>query len=112
VNRRAFITLIGSAATWPLAARAQQGERMRRIGLLMGLPEHDEGTKARLAGLRHELERLGWPEGHNVRIDYRFSPAGGSGAYLREGTARPATRRAKLVPGTMHLVASDRESLL
>jgi putative tryptophan/tyrosine transport system substrate-binding protein len=72
MRRRAFITLIGSAATWPLAARAQQGERMRRIGLLMGLPEHDEGTKARLAGLRLGLERLGWFEGRNIQVDYRF----------------------------------------
>ena len=73
MRRREFITLFGGAvAAWPLAARAQQNSRMRRIGLLMGLPEHDEGTKARLAGLRLGLERLGWFEGRNIQVDYRF----------------------------------------
>jgi putative tryptophan/tyrosine transport system substrate-binding protein len=77
MRRREFISLLGGAATaWPLAARAQQGERMRRIGVLMGLPENDADTNARLAGFRQELERLGWSEGRNIRIDYRFAPAG------------------------------------
>jgi ABC-type uncharacterized transport system substrate-binding protein len=57
-------------AAW---ARAQQPNRMRRIGVLMGLPEHDEGTKARLAGLQLGLGRLGWFEGRNIHIDYRFA---------------------------------------
>jgi putative ABC transport system substrate-binding protein len=76
VRRRAFITLLGGAAAWPLAARAQQGERMRRIGVLMSFAEDDIDTKTRLAGFRHELERLGWSDGRNVRVDYRFAPAG------------------------------------
>jgi len=77
MKRRAFITLLGGAAVaWPLAARAQQPERIRRIGVLMGLPENDPDTDARLAGFREALERLGWLEGHNIRIDYRFAPAG------------------------------------
>jgi putative ABC transport system substrate-binding protein len=76
VRRREVITLIGGAATWPFAARAQQPERMRRIGLLMGLAEDDQETKARLVGFRQGLEKRGWSEGHNVRIDYRFAPAG------------------------------------
>ena len=77
MRRREFITLLGgAAATWPLAARAQQPEQMRRIGVLMGLAEDDPDTKARLSGLRQGLERLGWSEGRNVRIDYRFAPAG------------------------------------
>ena len=80
MKRREFITLLGGAAGWPLGARAQQNGRMRRIGLLMGLPEHDEGTKARLAGLRLGLERLGWFEGRNIQVDYRF---GGTGAQAR-----------------------------
>ena len=65
----------GAAAAWPLAARAQQPERMRRIGVLMGLAEDDPEMKARLAGFRQGLERLGWSEGRNVRIDSRFAPA-------------------------------------
>ena len=56
VKRREFITLLGGAAAWPLAARAQQAERMRRIGVLMGLAEDDPDTKARLAGFRQGLE--------------------------------------------------------
>jgi putative ABC transport system substrate-binding protein len=77
VRRREFIKLIGTAvAAWPLTARAQQPDRMRRIGVLMGLAEDDPDTKARLAGLRQGLERLGWSEGRNVRVDYRFAPAG------------------------------------
>ena len=77
MRRREFITLIGTAvAAWPLTARAQQPDRMRRIGVLMGLAEDDPDTKARLAGLRQGLERLGWSEGRNVRVDYRFAPAG------------------------------------
>src|SRR5262245_51041177 len=73
MRRRAFITLLGgAAAAWPLAARAQQPERMRRIGVLLGLAEDDPETKARLAAFRQGLEKRGWSEGRNVRIDYRF----------------------------------------
>jgi putative tryptophan/tyrosine transport system substrate-binding protein len=73
MNRREFITLLGGAAAWPLAARAQQGERVRRIGVLTADTEDDPQTKARLAAFRQGLERLGWSEGRNVRIDYRFA---------------------------------------
>jgi len=83
MNRRDFITLLtAAAAAWPRAARAQQGEGMRRIGVLMGLPEHDPETKARLLKLRQQLERLGWSEGRNVRIDARFAPAGAQAQVL------------------------------
>src|SRR5260370_36456801 len=75
MKRREFITLLGGAAAWPLAARAQQRERMRRIGALMGLPENDPEVKAWIAAFQQELEKLGWSEGRNVRIDYRFAPA-------------------------------------
>ena len=76
MKRREFITLVGGAAAgWPLAARAQQPERMRRIGVLVGNAEDDPEMQARLAGLRQGLERLGWSDGRNVRIDYRFAPA-------------------------------------
>jgi putative ABC transport system substrate-binding protein len=76
MRRREFITLFGGAAAiWPLAARAQQSERMRRIGVLMGYAEGDLETKLRLAAFQQALERLGWSEGSNVRIDRRYSPA-------------------------------------
>jgi putative tryptophan/tyrosine transport system substrate-binding protein len=76
MERREFITLLGGAAVaWPLAARAQQGERVRRIGVLMNLAADDPESQARLAGFRYGLERRGWSEDRNVRIDYRFAPA-------------------------------------
>jgi putative tryptophan/tyrosine transport system substrate-binding protein len=74
MNRREFITLIGgAAATWPLAARAQQGERVRRIGKLAAQAEADPDMQARLDGFRYGLQGHGWVEGRNVHIDYRFS---------------------------------------
>jgi putative ABC transport system substrate-binding protein len=74
VRRREFITLTGAAAAWPLAARAQQPDRIRRIGVLAGLAEDDPEMTARLAAFRQGLEKRGWSEGRNVRIDYRFAP--------------------------------------
>jgi putative tryptophan/tyrosine transport system substrate-binding protein len=72
IERRKFLaTLGGAAAAWPLAARAQQAERMRRIGVLAGLAEDDPEMKARLAAFRQGLEKRGWSEGRNVHIDYR-----------------------------------------
>ncbi len=76
MKRREFITLLGGAAAWPLSLSAQQPDRVRRIGVLVGLSENDPGMKPRLVALRQELDRLGWTEGQNVRIDYRYAPAG------------------------------------
>jgi putative tryptophan/tyrosine transport system substrate-binding protein len=73
VKRREFITLLGGAAAWPLAARAQQSERMRRIGVLMPFAADDPEGQARIAALLQELQPLGWTVGRNVRIDYRWS---------------------------------------
>jgi len=73
MRRRDFITLIGGAvATWPLAARAQQGERMRRIGVLMPFAEGDPEGLARSVALQQGLEELGWTIGRNVQIDYHW----------------------------------------
>ena len=74
MKRREFITLVGGAAGWPLAARAQQSDQRRHIGVMTGLPEDDPENRARLAGFRHGLEKRGWLEGRNLRIDYRFAP--------------------------------------
>src|SRR5499433_1934849 len=74
MRRREFITLLGGAAVaWPLAVRAQQRERMRRIGVLTADAEDDPGVKARLAAFQQGLDRLGWSVDRNVRIDYRFA---------------------------------------
>jgi ABC-type uncharacterized transport system substrate-binding protein len=78
MKRRDFITLLGGAAAWPLAARAQQPERMRLVGVLTGLAADDPENQARLAGFRHGLEKRGWVEGRNLRVDYRFAPAASS----------------------------------
>src|SRR5262245_66131465 len=73
MKRRAFITLLGGAAiAWPLAARAQQPERMRRIGVLMNLAADDREGQARLKAFAQGLQQLGWTDGRNVRIDYRW----------------------------------------
>ena len=74
LNRREVIGLVGGAAAWPLAARAQPGERMRRIGVLVRHPENDPELQSWLAAFRQGLEKLGWSEGRNVQIDYRFHP--------------------------------------
>ena len=65
----------GAAAAWPLAARAQQIKQMRRVGALIGGAESDPEFQARLAAFRQNLEKLGWSEGKNIRIDYRFTAA-------------------------------------
>jgi putative ABC transport system substrate-binding protein len=73
VRRRAFITLLGGVAAWPIAARAQQGERVRRIGVLMSLAADDPESAARLAAFAQGLQELNWTVGRNVRIDTRWA---------------------------------------
>ena len=76
MNRREFITLIGGgAAAWPLAARGQPGERVRRVGVLMYLAADDAEAQARLAAFAQTLKQLGWSEGRNLRIDTRWATA-------------------------------------
>ena len=73
-NRREFITLLGGAAAWPLAARAQQAERVRRIGVLMGLAQNDPESQPRISAFEQALEERGWMKGRNVQLDYRWAP--------------------------------------
>jgi putative ABC transport system substrate-binding protein len=75
IGRRDFMTILGGAASWPLAARAQQLGPMRRLGVLMGLPESDPGGRAEVAALLAGLRDLGWREGERLRIDYRWPGA-------------------------------------
>jgi DNA-binding LacI/PurR family transcriptional regulator len=81
MRRREFITLLGGAAAWPLAARAQQGERVRRIGVLMGQAANDPEGQARLAAFLQGLQELGWSVGRNVRIDIRWSAGNAADAH-------------------------------
>jgi putative ABC transport system substrate-binding protein len=73
VKRREFITLLGGAAAWPLAARAQQGKRMRQIGVLMGLAETDPFTMGYVRELRDGLQQLGWTDSQNIQFIYRYA---------------------------------------
>jgi putative ABC transport system substrate-binding protein len=75
VRRREFISLLGGAAAWPVAARAQQPDRMRLIGVLMAYAESDSTAQSWLAAFRAALAKLGWTEGSNLRIELRWSAA-------------------------------------
>src|SRR6516165_7285665 len=95
MRRREFITLLGGAATWPLAARAQQGDQVRRIGVLMQLAEDDPQSRAEVAAFLQALQELGWSEGRNLRI----YPGGGGGAAnrIRKSAGKLATPPPKVV---------------
>src|SRR6516165_10144847 len=72
IQRREFITLLGGAAAWPLATRAQQGDRVRRIGVLTGGDENDPEQKRRISAFTQALADLGWTDGRNMRMDLRW----------------------------------------
>ena len=77
MRRRDFVGLLGGlTATCPLRVLAQQGERIRHIAIMMGLAENDTETEARLVKFKNEMEKLGWSEGRNLRIQIRYAPAG------------------------------------
>jgi putative tryptophan/tyrosine transport system substrate-binding protein len=92
MKRREFITLLGGAAAWPLAARAQQGDRMRRIGVLMNTTADDPEGQARIAAFHQGLQESGWTLGRNARIDVRW------GAFDADSSHRYATELVALVP--------------
>ena len=73
MRRRQFIRLLGGVAAWPLVARAQQSDRMRRVSVLLGLSEKDPETNSRLKAFRLGMRDLGWVEGRNVQVEYRFA---------------------------------------
>ncbi len=73
MQRREFIAVIAGAAAWPLAGRAQQPDRMRRVGVLIAFPENDPITQRMVTAFAQALGRFGWVEGKNIRIDFRFA---------------------------------------
>jgi putative ABC transport system substrate-binding protein len=75
IRRREFIALLGGAAAWPLAARAQQGDRVRRIGWLVPDDENDPWAKSDLSAFTQALAGFGWTDGRNVRMDVRWAGA-------------------------------------
>ena len=97
MKRRKFITLLGGAAAWPLAARAQQDARIRRLGMVTGITD-EAGTRARYAAFFAELARLGWMEGRNLRIDYRWGE--GSANKIRENAAELAALAPDVIVAT------------
>jgi len=115
IKRRDFITLLGGAAAWPLAARAQQAERLRRIGVLMGVADDREG-QARVAALKQGLQELGWTDGRNIQIEVRFggADAGRIRAHAAElvalapdvlvGHATPGTRALRQATSSIPIV--------
>ncbi len=82
IRRREFITLLGGAAAWPLVARGQQADRVRRIGVLSPFTEDDLEVQANITAFRQTLQKLGWTDGRDVHIDYRWS--GADAARIRE----------------------------
>ena len=101
IKRREFITLLGgAAAAWPLAGRAQQGERMRRIGVLMSLAADDSESSRRLTAFVQALRQLGWTDGRNVQIEYRW------GAGDPERIRKYAVELAALAPDVILSVAT------
>jgi putative tryptophan/tyrosine transport system substrate-binding protein len=111
MKRREFITFLGgAAAAWPLAARAQQGERMRRIGVLMTFAENDPEVMTWLKAFQEELQRLGWEQGRNIRIDYRWG--GDDQHHLQTYAAELAAMTPDLLfaGATPALVALNRET--
>jgi putative ABC transport system substrate-binding protein len=100
MKRRKFITLLGGAAAWPLGVRAQQGERMRRIGVLFAVGADIQ--QARLAAFVQALQQLGWTDGRNVRIDIRW--AGSSTAEIRRHAAELAALAPDVILATGNVV--------
>jgi putative ABC transport system substrate-binding protein len=98
VNRREFITLLGGAAAWPLGARAQESDRIRRIGVLMHTGADEPEAQARLAAFMQGLQELGWAVGRNMRIDYRWS-VGDSARLYKDAAGLVALRPEVILAG-------------
>jgi len=111
MKRREFIMLVGgAAATWPLSARAEQVDRIRRMGVLMAFEENDPESERRITALRHELQELGWWEGVNVRIDFRWG--GGDQGRARAGAQELVGLQPDVIVGhaTLSMIALRQET--
>src|SRR5262249_5769353 len=112
MRRREFITLLGGAAAWPLLARAQQPERMRRVGVLIGFLENDSDTQASVAAFREGLQKLGGAEDRNIRFDTRWASPDDAEARQRSAKElvelRPDLILSQLTPTTAALLQQTR----
>jgi putative tryptophan/tyrosine transport system substrate-binding protein len=111
MRRREVIAILGGAAAWPIAGRAEQPERMRRVGVLIGFPENDPFSHKVVSAFADALGRFGWAEGGNIQIDYRFA-AGDPTLYKTYAaeltTLSPGAILA--IPGTAALASGRRRS--
>jgi putative ABC transport system substrate-binding protein len=82
MRRRDFITMLGAAAAWPVGARAQQSNRLRLVGVLLAMAPDDPEAQLRTKAFEAGLRELGWTEGRNLRLEYRWAP--GDATLLRE----------------------------
>ena len=108
MKRREFIALVGGAAGMPLVARAQQNERVRRIGVLMPLAKDSLEGQARIAAFLHEMQRLGWTEGRNLQIEYRLDTGDLRKAALELVTLSPDVILASSTPAVAALQQATR----
>ena len=105
LNRRGVIRLVGGAAVWPTAARAQQSKRIRRVGVLMPYDANDPQTQARNAAFLQGLQQLAWSVGNNVQIDYRWS------AGSEDDRRKYAAELVALAPDVIFTAGADVEPL-
>jgi ABC-type uncharacterized transport system substrate-binding protein len=105
MRRRQFLGALGGAAAWPLGVRAQQAERVQRVGIFFGIDETDPDAQARYAVFRQALQQLGWVEGRNVRYEYRSRSGGGVELARRHAAELAATTDVILVGGATNIEA-------
>ena len=110
MKRREFITLLGGAAAWPFAARAQQGERMRRIGMINPLGTDDPQVPVRVAAFAQGLQQLGWTVGRNVQIEYRWTRGNSDNARKYAVELVALAPDVILAAGTLSVAALRRET--
>src|SRR5262249_5438775 len=109
IRRREFITLLGGAAAWPRAARAQHSERIHKIGVIMGLRARDAEALLRIKAFESSWRELRWVEGRNIRVDYRWAP-GDSGVFRALATELVAPAPQVILAGGTPVLAGVRKA--
>ena len=112
MKRREFITLLGGAAAWPMVARAQQADGIRRIGVLMSYAADDPEARLRITALNEKLHALGWVEGHNLKIEYNWAPGGGTDTLPSHVRELAATKPELIISNSTPVLTALREEHL